>query len=886
MIQNIFLAFGLLLVGIVLLEAFQDISGPGGLALEGLLPAAHTEDRMSQVEVAILYQRITDGLYHPSRVRTWEELLTILRETRPDFIFRVWWRWTPTPETLPPSHPQYLAGHTYQQLEETLSRIKEELPEAILCGSVGAQRINFQEHNPITGRVYPESETWEMALDPTKWGIAWLKEEFQRFAQEQGGTGEGGYFPDITHPVFQELLLSWARRQIEAGVDALFVDMLFTQARLFHQVTGDPHHPAVRAAFEAAAGVVEALHEHGEQLGRPIYVGTWWTVVELPFAPPPLDFVTASPTVEEVRNRELDAERWEEIVAQVRGRLGEIPLFAFIDWAGTTRTPLGAFTQELSREEQRAFLRHADEFFSERDIVFIYPVHGGFMGQDASRLSFGVSRVYDALAPEFETYETIVELAEARRLDVPHEYLLWYKAWDRFLEELAQPPEEFHPMEFGAHLITANPFVATFPEAYRQGTPEEPAFNDLPADPFAFWDVEISLGLIDLFAELGVDYVKVMMRYPEDPAIRENYDLIFQRIREHGLELLIRHDVMGPEYLHIDPKAPDAFEKELEKREAFIYDVVARYRPEYLELPPGPTGWRALLQMLPQIRRWLDEVSPRTKIVMLTGPVYDHQVEEFKAAVDSPYVDIVAVHLVELIYPSYRARVEEMARYARARGKTLWSTDTWLSDGGWAYHGPAFTPEGYEPFTFETMAGWLHEGEYAKVLEKLDLPWREPLDARWQEAVVYWAQRLEFESVSPFHVQYFVDYSTSFYTSLGADISSWKRSLEEGRRTQVFHAYREIIQEVRGRSSAEVPPQARAWYEEVNAWLDEKLAEWRPEEFRPMSFCAHHIVASERVVTKTDEEMDRRFLEVLKETGVDCIRISISPCHYARYRER
>jgi len=125
------------------------------------------------------------------------------------------------------------------------------------------------------------------------------------------------------------------------------------------------------------------------------------------------------------------------------------------------------------------------------------------MGRDATRLAFGWSYKYDSLAPEFDTYNVIKELAEVRWLGVSHEYLLWYKAWDRFLEELARPPEEFHPMKFGAHLITANPFVATFPEAYHQETPEEPAFNELPANPFAFWDLEINLKLIDLFAEFA-----------------------------------------------------------------------------------------------------------------------------------------------------------------------------------------------------------------------------------------------------------------------------------------------------------------------------------------------------------------------------------------------
>ena len=68
----------------------------------------------------------------------------------------------------------------------------------------------------------------------------------------------------------------------------------------------------------------------------------------------------------------------------------------------------------------------------------------------------------------------------------------------------------------------------------------------------------------------------------------------------------------------------------------------------------------------------------------------------------------------------------------------------------------------------------------------------------------------------------------------------------------------------------------------MDAWLDEKLVEWKPEEYNPMSFCAHHIVASEQAITKTDETLDRLFLEMLKEAGIDCIRISIYPYHYER----
>jgi len=65
----------------------------------------------------------------------------------------------------------------------------------------------------------------------------------------------------------------------------------------------------------------------------------------------------------------------------------------------------------LTKEEQEEFLRKSDDFFSRRNVIFVFPVHGGFMGQDAKILSFGKSRVYDSFAPEFETYETIKELA-------------------------------------------------------------------------------------------------------------------------------------------------------------------------------------------------------------------------------------------------------------------------------------------------------------------------------------------------------------------------------------------------------------------------------------------------------------------------------------------
>jgi hypothetical protein len=294
--------------------------------------------------------------------------------------------------------------------------------------------------------------------------------------------------------------LSWAKKQLDCGAEALWIDMLYRQATLLAQMAGDLHHPAVRESLAAASQIVEGIRRYGEERGRRVYVGSWvgpFVLAELkgkgfPYDPPRVDFVTLSPTIEEVLQKRLDEEKWTRAQALVRAKYGEIPLIAFIDWS-FDESPLVAFSQRLTPQEQRETLREFDRTFRELEVLFAYPVHGGFMGRNATKLSFGWSYKYDSLAPEFGTYETIRELAEAR----------------------------------------------------------------------------------------------------------------------------------------------------------------------------------------------------------------------------------------------------------------------------------------------------------------------------WQRAVVYWAQRLGFESVSPFHVQYFVDYNTGFYTPLRVEIASWRESLEEGRRTQVFHSYREVIREVRGPSSAEVPPEAR-----------------------------------------------------------------------------
>ncbi len=398
-----------------------------------ILEIKHIEmQNLSQVKVAILYERIGDGSWINRSV---EDEIKIFKETNADFIFRGFWRWSPIPEKcedLPGKQREKckLRGYSYQHLEKTISKIKAELPEMIICGAIPAQIIQRKVlWNPKTKEIIRYPETWDLALDPQKWGINFSKEELQckfgkiRFwvpqdldCKNYAPELASAYFPDITNKKFQELLLSWAERQIDAGVDAIWIDMLFKQVVMLYKLTKDFNHPAVKESYEAVCKIVEKIHEYGKRKGKDILIGSWFTPIYFPYPPPKLDFITISPSLIEVREMKFDEERWNERLKLIREKFREVPVFAFIDWASTIETPLGQFSQVLSKEKQREFLKKADEFFSQKNVIFAYPVHGGFMGRDAKILSFGKLKIYDSLAPEFETYETIKELARKKKV--------------------------------------------------------------------------------------------------------------------------------------------------------------------------------------------------------------------------------------------------------------------------------------------------------------------------------------------------------------------------------------------------------------------------------------------------------------------------------------
>lgn len=407
---------------------------------------------LSKIKVAVLYQDITDS------VRSTDEMVKALKGVDANFVFGFWKVWFPIPNTpsdISPEMLDYLAndrditpsqatevikenGYYYENLEKSIFTIKKEMPNTIVSGTILVQALARIEQNSETGETLNTNDTWKMALDPGKWnvkykGSAATKEGFQKIWAEPRGWSNPdenydfrkarAYFPDITNTDFQKLLLSWAEKQIDSGADAIWIDGLHGQELFLYLMTGDINHIAVKESFEASAKIVNEIHKYGESKGKYVYVGSWslgfielgGSFPEIPYPHPKIDFVTVSPVnkYNEVLGKQLNQSRWDDIMSRTRKIYGNIPVFALINW-DFDASEMVMFSQKLSAEEQKNLLITYDNSFAKMGVNFVYPVHGGYMGggKNTTHLAFGKYRNYDSLAPEFNTYETIKELAQ------------------------------------------------------------------------------------------------------------------------------------------------------------------------------------------------------------------------------------------------------------------------------------------------------------------------------------------------------------------------------------------------------------------------------------------------------------------------------------------
>lgn len=385
--------------------------------------------RLSSIKIASQYRYVTDGM----NGRKLDDVIKILKDTRTEFIFQGLNRQNSLPETCSdlPGTEQNLcetSGYSYDNFKTAISQIKQEMPEVIFGGGFLAEFLDPNSRNEITGKTYSKDELWGMAADPGKWEIPKSKNEFQTdLAIRFGWTKTGEpydpkeqmhyYFPDITNPAVKEIFLSWAKKQIDIGVDSLWIDGLYSQAELFRDLTGDINHRAVKESYEASSDLIDEIHKYGLSKGKYVYVISWARpmMLEAPYASPDLDGVMVTIGNSEINELKMNENKWDNYKEKTKNVFGDVPIFARIDY-GNVESPLAVFSEE-PKDRADQFLSIADDFFQQKGIIFIYPIHGGNMGnigQQGKILSYGQYDWYDSLAPEFQTYDQIKELANKK----------------------------------------------------------------------------------------------------------------------------------------------------------------------------------------------------------------------------------------------------------------------------------------------------------------------------------------------------------------------------------------------------------------------------------------------------------------------------------------
>lgn len=424
----------LLIVGITIISGCLKHTSPNPIPTQ--LPSPKTtiiyqQTSLSQVKVASVYERVTEDIRFNRNLNT---VINIFKETNTDLIFRGFFRWQPVPETSTSIMPGYSqdyvtqyakAGYTYEQLKNAIDQIKASNPNTLFVGAIAAQRLNKIEFNDVTHESFTQPQTWAMALEPSEINPNYTKEEFQclmakrsnligdQISCPSGYNPESvpAYYPDITNEQYQKLLVSWAEKQIDLGADAIWIDMLFSQTNLILGETGNPNHPAAKTSYDASSKIVDEIHAYGStKYNKHIYVGTWSYFVDFPYPPPDVDFVTIAIPAQEIKSGLNDGD-WNAKKENITRKKGNIPILVFIDWSGSATAPMGVFSQTLTPAQQSEFLVKADDFFTKKGLIFVYPVHGGTFPPSSARLSFGEYNIYDSIAPEFNTYGTIKDLA-------------------------------------------------------------------------------------------------------------------------------------------------------------------------------------------------------------------------------------------------------------------------------------------------------------------------------------------------------------------------------------------------------------------------------------------------------------------------------------------
>jgi len=379
------------------------------------------------------YQRLNDAVnLEGDAQRSVEEVAQILKELNADFVMQGVYRYSPCVDTCSrwdtkrEQEKCKKRQYAYDLMAEAVDTVKSETGAMI----GGGTPIEFfwaeQWDSEIEfNKWLTRDDVWEYALDPSSFGLSISKEDFQkwfwkRFSGEDVEDPKKEmdfYLFDPTLSDVQNIFADILEAQINCGIDAFWWDMLLLPVRALLEYGVSVEHTAIQEVFKGCKDIASFTKKKVTHIGWSYYKLEEDYEVLTKYGKLPLDACVDLISSREVTFMSMSNARWNKIQQHVREIYGDITHFARLDY-GSGRTGLYVFAEELTVEEANEFLTIAENFFQQRGILFILPVHGGNPCDSTQisqnlcpKLAYGQYNWYDSLAPEFDTYDTIKSIA-------------------------------------------------------------------------------------------------------------------------------------------------------------------------------------------------------------------------------------------------------------------------------------------------------------------------------------------------------------------------------------------------------------------------------------------------------------------------------------------
>ena len=385
------------------------------------------------IENPVHYQRLNDAVnLEGDAQRSVEEVAQILKELNADFVMQGVFRYSPCADTCSrwdTKREQEKCKkwqYAYDLMAEAVDIVKSEV--GVKVG--GGTPIEFfwaeQWDSEIEfNKWLTRDEVWKYALDPSSFGLSISKKDFQkwfwkRFSGEDVADPKKEmdfYLFDPTLSDVQNLLADILEAQINCGIDAFWWDMLLLPVTALLEYGISVEHTAIQEVFKGCKSIASFTKKKVTHIGWSYYKLEEDYGVFTKYGKLPLDACVDLISSREVTFMSMSNARWNKIQQHVREIYGDITHFARLDY-GSGRTGLYVFAEELTVEEANEFLTIAENFFQQRGVLFILPVHGGNPCDSSQisqglcpKLAYGQYNWYDSLAPEFDTYDTIKSIA-------------------------------------------------------------------------------------------------------------------------------------------------------------------------------------------------------------------------------------------------------------------------------------------------------------------------------------------------------------------------------------------------------------------------------------------------------------------------------------------